>query len=656
MKVNIPKTAHDYNDLGVYLTNLGKYDEAILMFKKALEINTTIAEVHTNLGNTLAATDQPNKAIKELKIALNLNPNSFNALHSLGSIFFVKNNTTLALRYFNKATKVGKSEKLYYNLAACYRKRNDAKKAIKYLKLTLVENPTNIKALNNLAIAIPDQKEARKLLKKAIKTNVNPVSLHNLALNYYNNNEKQLAISTLENSLKIFPDHGQSLGSLYYWYTEQLNWGKMAKLVKKLDATLVKSLKKTGTPAEEPQMNLIRNENPRQNQKVAVAWSTQIEKRVRGIEKNILVSKRKRGKGLILGYLSDGFGNFPTGHKISELFANHDRNKFTVNVYSYGKDDGSIYKEKIEDNVDNIRYLHGKNFIKIAEVITKDEVDILIDLKGHTKGSMLEVSAMRPAPIQICWLGFPGTTGANFFDYAIVDKVVVGKKDDKYWSEKLLFMPHTYQVTDDKQPISDANYTLSDFDLPKNTFIFSNFNLPYKINYNTFLAWVEILKNVPNSVFWQLSPDNKISFTLKKHFRDKGIDKSRIIIAKELPKQDHLARMALSDLALDTFTVNGHTTTMDALWVGLPVLTKKGNHFASRVSASLLKSIGLSSLIVNTKKEYINQAIFLAQNPKALDKLKRQLIKNIETKPLFNTSQFTKNFEQLLIKAWENQF
>jgi predicted O-linked N-acetylglucosamine transferase (SPINDLY family) len=294
--------------------------------------------------------------------------------------------------------------------------------------------------------------------------------------------------------------------------------------------------------------------------------------------------------------------------------------------------------------------------IEAAKKINEDGIDILIDLKGHTKDNRLEIMALKPAPIQITWLGFPGTTGSSFIDYIITDKIVTPPSSQKFYSEKFLYMPNSYQINYDKRKIQDAKFTRQDFGLPQKAFVFSSFNHTSKIDPETYFSWTNILNSVPNSVLWLLRSNKMAEKNLQKYAKTAGVNPNRIIFSDTvMPNEWHLARLKLSDLALDTFIYNGHTTTSDSLWAGVPVVTLLGKHFASRVAASLLTAVGLPELITHSQKEYENLAIKIANDNKLNARLKSKLISNKLTSPLFNTKLFVENLEKLYTKIYESR-
>ena len=285
-----------------------------------------------------------------------------------------------------------------------------------------------------------------------------------------------------------------------------------------------------------------------------------------------------------------------------------------------------------------------------AKRIYQDKVDILVDLIGYTKGNRMAIFACRPAPIQVRYLGFPGTTGADFYDYFVTDKIATPQDHAPYYSECFAYLPDCYQINDNTQAVSNKTWKKSDFGLPEKCFIFCSFNHAYKIDPSIFNTWMEILETVPQSVLWLLKANDPAVQNLKQEASLRNIDPGRLIFSDPLPKSEHLARLRLADLALDTITVNGHITTSDAIWAGVPVITRTGRHFISRVSTSILTGIGLPELITSNYEGYKELATHLAQNPDQLALIRHKIETNRSTKPLFDTPRFTRNLEKAFIE------
>ena len=282
-----------------------------------------------------------------------------------------------------------------------------------------------------------------------------------------------------------------------------------------------------------------------------------------------------------------------------------------------------------------------------------DQIDIAIDLKGYTKNSRTGIFAYRAAPIQINFLGYPGTLGAIFFDYIIADLTLIPETKKNFYSEEIIYMPNTYQPTSHSFVTSNKIFTKSEMHLPKESFVFCCFNNSYKISPIEFGIWMRILNKIGNSVLWLTGSNKWAKENLIKEAENHGIESKRLIFANQLPHPDHLARLKLADLFLDTFNVNAHTTTSDALWAGIPVITKIGNGFASRVAASILKAAGLQDLIVRNEKEYENLILEIANSPKKLVKIKETLSSNRLSKPLFNSEMYIGHLEDAYKKIYE---
>ncbi len=274
---------------------------------------------------------------------------------------------------------------------------------------------------------------------------------------------------------------------------------------------------------------------------------------------------------------------------------------------------------------------------------------------GYTTSNRFEICSLKPAPVQMSYLGFLGTTGADFIDYIITDKIVTPEEHSSFYSENFVYMPHCFQINDNQQKISNHIWEKKDVGLPEKSFVFCSFNQGYKIEATVFNSWIHILKNVTDSVIWLLKADDLMTHNLKQSAEEKGVDPSRLIFANSIPIADHLARLKLADLALDTWTYNGGATTSNALWAGIPLITLMGNHFVSRMSSSSLTGVGLTELITYSPKEYETLAIKLATHPEKLFNIKNKLLKNRTTKPYFDTKRFVMNLEQGYKEVW-NRF
>jgi predicted O-linked N-acetylglucosamine transferase (SPINDLY family) len=365
--------------------------------------------------------------------------------------------------------------------------------------------------------------------------------------------------------------------------------------------------------------------------------------------KNLCLSKApfslySHGK-IRIGYYSADFHNHATSYLMAELFELHDKSKFEIFGFSFGPVNNDDMQVRVSSAFDHFYFVNDKSDHDVASLSRQLGIDIAIDLKGFTQDYRLGIFAYGCAPIQVNYLGYPGTMGTDFIHYVIADITVIPETNQQFFTEKVVYLPHSYQVNDSKRAISDRLFTKPEVGLPGSGFVFSCFNNVYKILPSTFDGWMRILKSIDGSVLWLLDDNPTATSNLQKEAQARGVDPSRLVFAKRMSLDEHLARLKLADLFIDTLPYNAHTTTSDALWAGLPVLTCMGESFASRVAASLLKAIDLPELITHSQQEYEAKAIELATNPALLKAIKDKLAANKLTKPLFDTKLFTKHLE-----------
>jgi predicted O-linked N-acetylglucosamine transferase (SPINDLY family) len=338
---------------------------------------------------------------------------------------------------------------------------------------------------------------------------------------------------------------------------------------------------------------------------------------------------------------------------LAELIELHDKKLFETIGISFGSSQSDEMRTRLEKSFDQFIDASAMSDIEIAQLSRKLKIDIAIDLKGFTQNCRTGVFAYRTAPIQVNYLGYPGTMNADYMDYLIADKTLISQELEQAYSEKIVYLPNSYQANDDQRKISDRQFSRAQLGLPEDAFVFACFNNNYKITPLIFDSWMRILSQVGGSVLWLLADNPIAKGNLIKEAAARGIDPSRLIFAERLPIAEHLARHDLAGLFLDTAPYNAHTTCSDSLWAGLPVLTVMGRTFPGRVAASLLSALGLPELITNTQEEYEALAIELAMNPEKLADIKLKLAKNRLTTPLFNTPLFTKNLESAYVQMME---
>ena len=391
---------------------------------------------------------------------------------------------------------------------------------------------------------------------------------------------------------------------------------------------------------------------PREMQRrIARAYSVRIERAAAALSQPVLAVERSPRR-LRVGYVSGDFCNHATAHLTAGLFARHDRNRFEVYAYSIGPGDSSEYRRRIVEGCDRFVEAGDESFEATARRIAADGVQIAVDMKGYCGGGRPEIFALRPAPVQASFLGYPGSMGASFIDYLIADRVVAPESDAEWFSERLVWMPASYQVNDRDQPIADRTPARAEVGLPGEGFVFCCFNRNYKIDAQIFAVWMRILTAVPDSVLWLFRSSLPAKNALREAALRHGVAHERLVFATKVPKPAHLARHKLADLFLDTHFVNAHTTASDSLWAGVPLLTWPGETFASRVAASLLHAIGLPELIAASAKDYEETAIALARDPQRMQALRERLAQNRLTAPLFDTDRYVRELERAYERMW----
>ena len=612
-----PRETRALINLGVAYKNRGLLSEAIKIYLKAIELKPKSFAAYNNLANAYLEQNRFELAKENFLKAIEIKPDYAEGYGNLGVYYQTKGNKTLAKKYYNKA--ISFNPNLFdtlSNLSGILQIEGNNKIALELARRALEIDPDNAYACNNLANilrSIGDLDEARKCYRKAVKL------------------DPRLA-GVYANLLDLLLRLGE--------------WGEAEKIHKKMD----------GLGAETPFLALRLHRDLNHHLTIARSFSTRIEGEA--MRSNLRLGywlKRKKEK-IRIGYLSGNFCKHPIGFVISPIFSLHDRKMFKVFAYSYGPNDRSDVLNEIMKSVDEFVDIKGLSDAQAARKINKSRIDILIDLTGHTEGGRMGILANRPSPFQISYLGFCGTSGAEFIDYMIVDKTLVPKKEAKFYSEKLIYMPDCYQINDGTRKVSDETYTKSNllatskFRDAERSVVFCSFNRPFKFGRQLLGAWMKILKRVPKSVLVLWHESKTTDGNLKRFAKKEGIDPNRLIFVEGLPKEEHLSRLSVCDLALDPYEYSGGATTANALLVGVPVITVKGYSYLSRMSDSMLHSAGLSTLIAKSLNEYVTLVVALAKNKEKLAKLKRKVSTLATKSKLFNAPLFVKNLEAEYLK------
>lgn len=599
------------------------------------------------------------KAEKTYRKILKINPNHPVCLNCLGIMASDSGNIDVAVDLFKKAIQNNPMNPIYHsNLGNALKDQGRWAEAISCCQRALELKPDLAEAYNNMGIALGCMGklgEAQAFLEKALKFKPGYADAwYNLGIVAEEFDRPDDAILFYQKSLQLNSDNPKVLDALVFQLRQTCAWSDIEILAAKLDRFTKEAINNETKIHESPFKSISRCTDLSRNYAIAQAVSSNLAKSMSSSNVHFSYDGRKSEKERItIGYLSYDFRNHPVAHLMLGLFRLHNRDGFEILCYSYGPNDDSYYRQEISQACDRFVDLKNVDFVESAKQICSDHVDILVDLTGYTRGNKLEICALRPAPVQVSYLGFPGTTGADFIDYIITDKTVTPQHHARYYSEKFVYLPHCYQVNDNTQAIAKKDWGKPDFGLPKSGLVFCSFNQAYKIEPIMFHSWMRILQKVPESVLWLKGTNKTVNANLIGEAEFRGVKAERLVFAKKMPtKEEHLARLALADLALDTRVFNGHATTSDALWAGVPVVALKGNHFASRVSASILTAIGLPELIAETLEHYEALAVGLGSNRNDLKAIRKKLSRNRQREPLFDTPRFVRNLEAAYKEIW----
>ncbi|KMY91610.1 uncharacterized protein Dsimw501_GD17889, isoform C [Drosophila simulans] len=761
-----PNNAVVHGNLACVYYEQGLIDLAIDTYRRAIELQPNFPDAYCNLANALKEKGQVKEAEDCYNTALRLCSNHADSLNNLANIKREQGYIEEATRLYLKALEVFPDfAAAHSNLASVLQQQGKLKEALMHYKEAIRIQPTFADAYSNMGNTLKELQDVSGALQcytRAIQINPAFADAHsNLASIHKDSGNIPEAIQSYRTALKLKPDFPDAYCNLAHCLQIVCDWTDYDIRMKKLVSIVTEQLEKNRLPSVHPHHSMLYPLTHDCRKAIAARHANLCLEKVHVLHKkpyNFLKKLPTKGR-LRIGYLSSDFGNHPTSHLMQSVPGLHDRSKVEIFCYALSPDDGTTFRHKISRESENFVDLsqipcNGK----AADKIFNDGIHILVNMNGYTKGARNEIFALRPAPIQVMWLGYPGTSGASFMDYIITDSVTSPIELAYQYSEKLSYMPHTYFIGDHKQmfphlkeriivcdkqqssvvdnvtvinatdlsplventdvkeikevvnaqkpveithkvaelpnttqivsmiatgqvqtslngvvvqnglattqtnnkaatgeevPQNIVITTRRQYMLPDDAVVYCNFNQLYKIDPQTLESWVEILKNVPKSVLWLLRFPAVGEQNIKKTVSDFGISPDRVIFSNVAAKEEHVRRGQLADICLDTPLCNGHTTSMDVLWTGTPVVTLPGETLASRVAASQLATLGCPELIARTREEYQNIAIRLGTKKEYLKALRAKVWKARVESPLFDCSQYAKGLEKLFLRMWE---
>lgn len=612
-----------------------------------------------------------------LSLLLKLEPKNFNALLLSGVISGIQNNHSEALSFFEKARKLNPNNALVcLNNAKALSELDRDEEAIKLYSLSTSLDEKNAEAWLGHGKSLQKLQRYEEALQKYTKATVindkYPEALANKGLIFCHLNKYEEALKCYQKAIQInkhIPEIWQGMGDVYkdleifeealYCYEQALMinpdidflFGEYLHIKMRIcdwinfDENIDICRKKImqGKKVIAPfQLLSLFDDSPLEK------LCAEISLKDKNLTKSYVstISTQENFTKIRVGYLSPDFRNHPVSYLMAEVFESHNFNKFeTFGIYVGPKTDDLMH-QRISKAFNHFIDCNGQTDDEIFVSLKKLNLDIIVDLVGHTGKNKLTVLARRPAPIQINYLGYPGTTGAKFIDYIIADENVIPPKNSENYSEKIIYLPQCFQANDSKRIAPKNVLSRSDLNLPSDSFVFCCFNNTYKLNPAVFDVWSEILVKTIDSVLWFTVNNQLAEENIKRELVGRGVSESRIIFAKRCNYDEYLARYQLADLFLDTLPFNAGTTASDALWSGLPVLTQCGNSFSGRMAASLLSSLGISELITSSRDDYISKAVALCQDKNKLSFIKQKIDMLKVNNSLFDGKVFAGHLEQ----------
>jgi protein O-GlcNAc transferase len=631
---------------GVTYLDMGKFDEAIKNFDYVLRANPTSAAALEKRALAQLALGMPDAALTSCVSALRIQPDNATVLARYAQTLFELNSLDDALSICRKALTLQPTlAEAYLILARILRKRSLFQDALANLDKALEldrDNPTAWNARGTLLTDMNHPKAALASYNRAIKLKPDYAealaSRGGLQWTEWRNYEE--AIADFESSADLGFDYAR--GELLHVKMYGADWGQFDEQKKLIDDRI-----RMGSLAIRPFAYQAVSESPADLLTCARLFS-----RLTNLGQSPAIHRAATREKIRVGYASADFRDHATSYLTAGLYEKHDRNKFEIIAVDAGHDDNSPLRARLNSAFDKFINIADLSDVMAAEKILTEEIDILVNLNGYFGKARPGLFSLRPAPIQVNYLGFPGTLGAHHTDYILADRVVIPESEKRFYTEQVVYLPDTYQVNDCHRPIAEIVPTRHECNLPDDAFIFCNFNQSYKFTPRMFESWMRILKATPGSVLWLLDGVPALQRNLCQQALQQGISADRLVFAPRLESEEHLSRLQLADMFLDTLPYNAHTTASDALWAGVPLLTCRGNTFPGRVAASLLNAVEMPELIADSLEDYEKCAIGLSSDASRMRALKERLSMNRDASPLFNTGRFCRHVESAYQTMW----
>jgi predicted O-linked N-acetylglucosamine transferase (SPINDLY family) len=643
--------AEVWTNRGNALMELEQINAAITSYDRAIAINPEYVKAWSNRGNALLVSEKKEEAVSNYDHAIALDPEYAEAWYNRGNALQELKRPEEAVSSYDKAIAIrAQHSEAWYNRGNALMNLKRWSAAVNSYDRAVAVNPEYVEAWSNRGNALMEFEH----LDEAVSSYDRALAVKpEYAEAWFNRSnvlkdlkEWRAATESIVKAFSINPDIDYLTGSYLHLLMTICDWTSFDDLLNRM-VTKIENDERAATPF--PALGLIDSLSI-----IKQATASYVAGRYSSLSGLQGLVKRQKNEKIRIGYYSADYHDHATMRLMAELFEKHDRSKFEIIAFSFGPDPvDDVMRKRAVSAFDRFIDVRTKSDKEVAGLSRELEIDIAVDLKGFTKDARTGIFSYRAAPIQVNYLGYPATMCTEFIDYLIADPVLVPVEYQQFYTEKIVYLPNSYQVNDAKRESADKVFTREELGLPKTGFVFCCFNNNYKITPLTFDCWMRLLERVGGSVLWLLEDNPQVSKNLRTEAERRGVDADRLVFASRIPLLEHLARHRSADLFLDTLPYNAHTTASDALWAGLPVLTCIGESFAGRVAASLLNAVQLPELITYSQLEYEALAIDLATDPKKISRIRRKLEKNRMTAPLFDSDLFTKHIEAAYMEMYE---
>ena len=645
-----PQAADVQYNRGSLLLRLNRPSEALSCFDRALALRADYAEALGNRGNTLVKLGRFGAARADFEALLRLRPGLAEGWNNLGAVLLKLNRYEDALDSFGKALAIRPDyPDARRSQGGIFFKLKNYEAALNAADTALGFNPKNADAWEQRADSLNElTRHDEALASYDAVIALKPDAMDAL----YNRANVLTALRRFEEAardyktvLRLKPDYHYAPGNLLFCRLASCDWSEFEETIAEINAGLA-----GGQPVSPPFHALVASADAPAAFTAATLWT---KHGYSAAGEPLWRGEIYRHDRIRLAYLSANFHDHAVARLLAGVFEHHDRRRFETFAISFGPDDQGPLRARLTNAFEHFIDMRSAPSEQIASLLRVNEIDIAVDLMGYTEGSRPGILLYRPAPVQVNYLGYPGTMGADYIQYVIADATVIPSTEHSWFSEQIVYLPHSYLPADARRNMAPISQIRSETGLPDDAFVFCCFNNNYKFTPTMFDVWLRLLRKCERSVLWLSQANEAAVRNLRQRARERDVAPERLIFAPFVPRdEDHLARLAHADLFLDTVPYNAHATASDALWAGVPVLTLAGPNFPGRVGASLAQSVGMPEMIAPDLATYETRALEFAHNPDVLAAAKAKLARNRRSHPLFDTARYTRELEAAFSSMW----